>query len=408
MSPMVGRGSSSKTHLDQRTPEFLAVKEEPSSGGSGPRRKFFPSLTLKPESIERNERKQRLMQHTIEEERRERDDGRRHYINVNEDGRPYGLGVTSWNDALTKVVRGLDPSYIDIRHQPYHLMETLTARLTEDFEYSAEINRTWLRKRIGGALSSYRHELIKMIKAKEDRPPWVKESVWTKLAELEGSDKFKRKSEQMRYANSCRRTKGRTGPLGEVGITERMRERLGRYPEPEEIQQEMLRDKGYSRRTRKTMTATLEDSDSEDQEMQGSGGSGSSIQVGEEQFPQSPIPAHTPVIGDVPAAKVSVLSSAAGVGSGGEAGVQNDANPLIQLLLQQIKDLKESEYGKSEDVLVVVDSLMQQVMTLRSRGSRGQRKCVVDSFDSGEVDISATRTEPLVCEDPPVEAVSNS
>ncbi|KAG0573401.1 hypothetical protein KC19_VG175600 [Ceratodon purpureus] len=39
---------------------------------------------------------------------------------------------------------------------------------------------------------------------------------------------------------------GRTGPLGEVDITERLGERLGRTPAPDEVEEEMTRDKGYS------------------------------------------------------------------------------------------------------------------------------------------------------------------
>lgn len=38
---------------------------------------------------------------------------------------------------------------------------------------------------------------------------------------------------------------GRTGPSGEVGVRQRLRRALRRSPDPEEIKQEMARDKGY-------------------------------------------------------------------------------------------------------------------------------------------------------------------
>jgi hypothetical protein len=49
----------------------------------------------------------------------------------------------------------------------------------------------------------------------------------------------------MRHANSCRRTLGHIGPKGKMGIVEDLREQLGRSPDPNEIEDEMKRDKGY-------------------------------------------------------------------------------------------------------------------------------------------------------------------
>lgn len=100
-------------------------------------------------------------------EKRESTGRKPHFVYVSADGTPYGLGVSVWNDALCKVVRHLDPSYIDIRQQPYHLMETLRKRMSGDFEYSEPLNLSWLRGRVSGALSLYRHELMKMIEVGE-------------------------------------------------------------------------------------------------------------------------------------------------------------------------------------------------------------------------------------------------
>lgn len=143
----------------------VTVKEE-GTPSIHPRSKLLlSSLTLKKESVQRRERREKELEREIDRERQIQAGGKRNYINVNQDGKPYGLGITAWNDAFGKVVRGLDPSYIDIRHQPFHLMEILMNRLNEDFEYSADINPSWFRTRVGNALSSYRHKLIKMIQA---------------------------------------------------------------------------------------------------------------------------------------------------------------------------------------------------------------------------------------------------
>lgn len=88
---------------------------------------------------------------------------RPYFVHVNKEGKPYGLGISVRNDGLCKVVRGLDPSYIDIHHQPFHFMETLMQPLNDDFEYNNDINPKWLGLHTGNVLSSYRHELIKLI-----------------------------------------------------------------------------------------------------------------------------------------------------------------------------------------------------------------------------------------------------
>ena len=113
-------------------------------------------------------------------------------VHVSDDGRCYGLGVGTWLQTLGKLVRGLDPSYIDIRHQPFHLIETLIARLNDDFDYSNTVNCSWLRGRIGSALSSYRHDLMKIIDAHGERPVWVSEEIWSRLVAMAGSEKYKK------------------------------------------------------------------------------------------------------------------------------------------------------------------------------------------------------------------------
>ena len=207
-------------------------------------------FSLSGELEARNDRRARLNQRRDSATRREEDGKKPFFLHANEEGRPYGYGIGAWNDALGKVVRGLDPSYIDIRHLPHYLMETLIQRLNDDFDFSHTMNPTWLRARIGGALSSYRHSLIKIIECEGPRPQWVSEVVWERLVKMHGTEKYKEKSEQMKYANACRRTKGRTGPIGIAGVEERLRQKLGRTPDPDELQAEVTRDKGYHRKSK--------------------------------------------------------------------------------------------------------------------------------------------------------------
>ena len=217
---------------------------------------YFSPFTLKKESQDRKDRRNREAEQESASQLRENEGKKTHFVHVSVDGKPYGHGIFVWNDALCKVVRGLDPSYIDIRQQPYHLMETLMKRMSEDFEYSDDINPSWLRTRIGNALSSYRHDLMKLIDAGEECPSWVKHDVWEKLVKIHGSLQFKQKSEQMRYANSCRKRKGRTGPIGVVGIVERLRLKFSREPDEDEVEVEVVRDKGYSGRTKSKPSTT--------------------------------------------------------------------------------------------------------------------------------------------------------
>lgn len=62
-------------------------------------------------------------------------------------------------------------------------------------------------------------------------------------------------SERMRFANAARLSKGRTGPKGEEGIKEELYKQLGRDADPDEVQYEMNRKKGYSRVAQKQKAA---------------------------------------------------------------------------------------------------------------------------------------------------------
>ena len=112
------------------------------------------TLQLKKESALRMDCRDREAERDMSMKRRLDEGNRPHFVHVNEEGRPYGLGITFWNKAVCKYVKGLDPSYIDIRQQPFYLIKTLMLRPLEDFEYSKHINLRWLRTRIGTNTSS--------------------------------------------------------------------------------------------------------------------------------------------------------------------------------------------------------------------------------------------------------------
>ena len=332
------------------------------------------AFSLNPESACRRER--RLLEREREDRAIERENAgkKRFYVHVNEDGKPYGLGIGTWNDMLGKVVRGLDPSYIDIRHQPFHLMETLCERLNEHFEYSDKVNPAWLRARVGAALSSYRHDLIKRIEYEGNRPHWVSESIWEKLVTMAGSDKFKAKSEQMRKANASRRTKGRTGPIGIVGIQERLRMRLGKTPDPEEVESEMRRDKGYGGKSRQRKFNSSRDSDSygiggQDAVGRLSSNNQKSPELEEALSPIREARHRTPH--QIPSPDVSLPGndSVSHVVTECEDITFAKSHPLGRVILRQMQELKTTPECNTPELQMVLDGLMTQIRALRSKSN---------------------------------------
>ena len=351
---------------------------------------LFSPFALKKESLERRERRGRKSYRELMAEIRDSSGRKRHFVHVSAEGKPYGPGISVWNDTLGKVVRGLDPSYIDIRQQPYHLMETLMKRMSEDFEYSENINPSWLRTRVGNALSSYRHEIMKVIDAGEERPTWVKNEIWEKLVRFQRSEEHKQKSLQMRYANSCRKRKGRTRPIGVVGIVERLREKLRRTPDDVEVETEMLRDKGYSRKVkrRSSQVSANEGSRSQmgssdcnrlpadilkgltvpderecnPQEMSEAEGD-----VMNEAAGRNEVPAQVPVELEMPSANQSRDKSTS-LPVQGNLGSSYNAHPLTAIILKQVEEIRKSPFGNNAEGQMVMKSLMAQLMMLNSKG----------------------------------------
>lgn len=352
-------------------------------------RRLLSSFTIKPESTKRQERREREAKREEAAEARGNRGKKPHYINVSSEGKPYGLGITVWNDSLAKLVRGLDPSYIDVRQQPFHLMDILMTRLSEDFDYSEPLNPAWLRQRIGNALSSYRHELIRMIQLQQERPPWINETIWTKLVKLEGSEKFRQKSEQMKFANSCRRTKGRTGPLGEVGITERLRIQLGRSPDPEEVIHEMHRDKGYSGRNKrpsvsmssKHTSANENVSCGDEDPLLPSVCASSAQPLRKDNCVTIESPVH-----DLDANAILKLPHPIPENTEPADGESTPPTPLETMIKKQIQELRTSAMGNTDDVRSLIDTLMLQLEWMKRRQ--------VTSIESAEVAHMSQCTQP--------------
>ena len=223
------------------------------------------------ESALRRERKRKKVSIEAQVEKREKMGQKPHFLSVDDRGRPYGLGAKSWRAELNKLCCALDPSVMDVRNQPHKSMITLKKRLSSKFEYSADIDDDWLRGEIGKGISNMRFQLMEMIRNGEQVPPGFDKDIWDNLERISVDPKYKEKSQAMRHANSRRHTLGRTGRKGEWGIVEDLREQLGRSPDPDEIEDEMKRDKGYggARNKKRRRLSQEESCPVEEQSVQG-------------------------------------------------------------------------------------------------------------------------------------------
>ena len=331
--------------------------------------RLMSGLPMSTESRHRQERRTREAQREEDSAARTRNGKKPYHVSVNSEGKPYGYGVSVWFDALAKVVRGLDPSYVDIRQQPHHNMEVLMKRLDEDFDYSSPLNPSWLRQRIGNALSSYRHEIIRLIQQEQERPPWLKEAVWEKLVKLEASEKFRTKSSQMKYANACRKNKGKTGPLGVAGITERLRQQLQRTPSPSEVFEEMRRDKGYSGRSRRVKDVDTGNSNADPgvdtvDKMPENSSDDARAQSPTSRTPRrdvtrAPSP-HQPRPGAGCNSSVDTPNAAAE-----DLNRATNESPLIQILERQIRELQSCPHGSTTEYASLILTLQCRLDAMR-------------------------------------------
>ena len=135
---------------------------------------------------------------------------------------------------INKLAVGLDPSCTHIRKQTYKDMCIFKDRLHQHFEYSGDLNEDHVRALLGKAVTRKRGGT---------QPLHIDEEVWQRLQRLANSKQRESRTEHGRYANACRRTFGRTGSFGIAGIREKLRERYGRSPDPDEVREEMERHK---------------------------------------------------------------------------------------------------------------------------------------------------------------------
>lgn len=185
--------------------------------------------------------------HEREEEiaRRQRDGRKPFYLTLDSDGKPYGLGKPAWIKEISKLAIGLDPSCTHIKHQSYEAVTTFKARLNERFEYSGILSDDYLRSCMGKAVTAKRRELVRLIREGGRQPLHVDHAVWERLIKLQGSKQYEERSEQAKHANASRKTYGRTGSRGVNGVREILREIFNRSPDPDEMERELQRDKGY-------------------------------------------------------------------------------------------------------------------------------------------------------------------
>ena len=147
--------------------------------------------------------------------------------------------------------RKLDPAIGNINKHPQTLVKEIADWIQHTWEYSKDISDKYVKEVIAREVSLRRSDLWKKIRSGERKLDDVLDRSWRSLArELENPMSIK-KAEICSRANTSRLNFGRTGPSGEVGVRERLRKKLKRSPEPEEINFEMARDKGYGGRSKR-------------------------------------------------------------------------------------------------------------------------------------------------------------
>lgn len=217
--------------------------------------------------LDRRTRRQRQAEREEDIAKRQHDGRKPFYLTLDSEGKPYGLGKPAWVAEIGKLAMALDPSCTHIARQTYDDVTTFKARLDERFEYSGTLNEDHLRSMMGKAVTKKRGELFKLIRKGGSQPFHIDHEVWERLVKLEASKQREAKSEQGRYANACRRTYGRTGSRGINGVRERLRDILGRSPDPDEMEREIKRDKGYGGYKRKRRENAMEQDNRSKQEL---------------------------------------------------------------------------------------------------------------------------------------------
>ena len=175
----------------------------------------------------------------------------------------------------------------------------------------------------------------------------------------------------MKYANACRRSKGRTGPLGAVGIRERLRQQLGRSPDLDELDDEMRRDKRYPGRSRRKIV-----SPSSLPESGGDGISEMSERPDSFHILRCPLsPTNTPFVpGTITSFNDEGIDNTDCTnGTERMDGLprQMDVGPvsLATIVQKQISEIRNSSQGESEDGRSLVSTLEKQLLSMMRRSN---------------------------------------
>ena len=211
------------------------------------------STDLVPEDVEgatkaenRKERRYAKKAREREGDRRRREGKPRNYLLVDQyTGKPYGAGVSDWRKEVILLSKKLDPAIGQINKQPQDAVKEIAEWIEQTWEYSTPIRFEVVKDVVARGVSLRRAELWKKIRNNEPKPLDVTDRAWRSLKKELQNPATIRKSMMCSKANASRLNFGRTGPSGEVGVRERLRRQLRRSPDPEEIQHEMARDKGY-------------------------------------------------------------------------------------------------------------------------------------------------------------------
>ena len=170
------------------------------------------------------------------------------YMTLDSEGKRVGADKKAWIAEINKLAKGLDLSCTHIRKQTYEDVCVFKDCLSDNFEYSRDLNEDHLRALAGKAVTKMRTKLISMIRRGKEQPLNIDEGIWTRLQKIAFSRRRDERTEHGRYANACRKTLGRTGSLGVDGMRQRLQERYGRSPDPDEVVVEMQCHKGFGRK----------------------------------------------------------------------------------------------------------------------------------------------------------------
>lgn len=208
-------------------------------------------------AFERKQRRYKQAAREAQASTREKDGKKPFYLTLDREGVPYGSGRPAWMIEINKLAVALDPSCCYIKKQTYEDITIFKERLSQNFEYSGELNEAYLKSLMGRAVTRRRGELMKSIGRGEPQPNHIDSGVWERLLKLHASKQWEEKSQQGKHANSMRKTMNRTGNRGVHGVRENLRETLGRSPDPDEVYAEVHRDKGSGKTKYQKDTPTL-------------------------------------------------------------------------------------------------------------------------------------------------------